>query len=289
MRIVVFVAATAILVAVPRARLYGQSAMAQVRLALPTSRAAQQTTGAAGAAPGASNPVTLSAVGSTEGDQQQPAVGTRNPYVGAQAGYVFGEGDFASNLVANGSVVYNVLEINGKTKAGKGYGFFLPVRGNISSLVAASDQDARDKAGQKLISGAQGMRVAVEPYIALPAARFLQPALMASIGWKLNSVKDANDTTRYLSLGRFSAGAELAIGPADGSRNPIVLSVSPVYSVFATRDYQKVNGLKRSIMSGEFTVVVPLGTSVGLLTEAVFARQTTPAWRTGVILTAASK
>lgn len=286
MRVLVLGVMVAAVASIPVVQARGQSAMAQVRLALPTTTA-QQSTSPAGVAPGSSNPVTLSAVGSD--DKAQPVVGARNPYVGAQVGYVFGDGTFASNLVANGSVVYNVLEVTGAKGSGRGIGFFLPVRGNVSSLVAASDDDGRSKAAQQLISSAQGMRVAVEPYLSLPGTRFLRPALFAAVGWKLNAVKDANDTTRYLSLGRFSGGGEIAIGPADGSKNPIVISLSPVYSVFSTRDYQKVQGLTRSITSGELTVVVPLGTSVGLLTEAVVARNALPSWRTGVILTAASK
>lgn len=265
-----------------------QSAVAQVRLALPTTTHSNARV-PEGGAPGASNPVTLTAAGGGDSANASIASIARNPYVGAQAGYVFGGGDFASNLVANGSVVYQVLQTAHTTSSGKTVSFLLPVRGNVSALVGAKDATDRNKKIQDLVSGAQGMRVSVEPYLALPNAGYLQTGFFGTAGWKLNAVKDAKDSTHYLALGRFSVGFEASLGPPDGSKNPIVIDLAPVYSTFASRDYLGIDGLQKSVWSGELSVIVPFGTSVGLLTEAVVAQRALPVWRTGVILTAASK
>jgi len=258
--------------------LSAQSAIAQVRLATPALPKGKEY-----AAAGVSDPISLTPKADESG-KETPA---RNPYVGAQAGYVFGGGDFASNVIANGSMLYQVLQAS-TISHGKKLSFFLPVRGNVSSLVAAKDSAGRAKAAQSIVSGAQGLRVAVEPYLALPSVGFLTTGLFASAGWKMNTVKDKNDTTRYLALGRLALGLEAVLGPQDGSKSPIVVDVSPVYSAFAGRDFQSVSGLQKSVWSGEFTVVIPVAASMGFLTEAVVAQRALPVWRLGLIMSATS-
>jgi hypothetical protein len=285
MRATRFVVPTLLGVLLVCRRAGGQTAMAQVRLAIPPATA--PAANPLGSPATTMNPVTLTAMGT--GDTTSATSGSRNPYVGAQAGYVFGGGDFASNLIANGSVVYQVLQASGKTSKGRDWSFFLPIRGNVSSLVASKDSAARNKQIQSLVSGAQGIRVAIEPYLTLPSVGFLSSALFASAGWKLNAVKDSADTTHYLALGRFAVGLESIIGPKDGSKNPILIDLSPVYSTFAGRDYRAVKGLEKAIWSGEMTIIVPIGASTGLLTEAIVSQRSFPVWRTGIILTAASK
>ena len=262
-----------------------QSAMAQMRLAAPRSTAAPAS--ASTADPGFVGLTTFSA--SATGDTAAAPQSSHNPYVGAQAGYVFGGGEFASNLVANGSVVYDVLHTPRSPGDDTTSHFSLSIRGNVSSLVAAKDGADRDKQAQSLISGAQGIRISVEPFLALPSVGFLKPGMFASAGWKLNAVKDATDSTRYLALGRFALGIEGVFGPKDESRSPIVIDISPVYSTFAGRDYRSIAGLEKSIWSGELTVVLPVGASTGFLTEAIIAQHALPVWRTGLVLSAASK
>lgn len=228
--------------------------------------------------------------GGTVTTPTQPIAGTtpgRNPYVGAQLGYSFNNtGDFASNLVASGSVLYTVIAADPKSSSSTK--FFLPIRANFSALNAV-DSASRSKQVQQLLSSAQGLRVGVEPYLTLSDwGPFIHPVLFGSAGWKINAVKDKSDTTRYVTLGRLSGGLELGIGPSDGSKLPITLDLAPVYSIFADRTYRSVFGANfpKSVWSTEVTIVLPVAANMGVLSEAISGQHTLPVWRVGLVLMA---
>lgn len=218
-----------------------------------------------------------------------PLVPTRSPYVGAQVGYAFGStGNFASNLVAAGSVLYTV--VGADTKSTSRFKFFLPVRGNIAALASSSDTAQKNKI-QQLLTSTDGLRIGVEPYVTLGSiGPYMQATLVTSAGWKLNAIKDKNDTTRYLALGRLSAGFEIGVGASDGSKLPITIDANAVYSSFTDASYKPVLGsdYPKSSWSGEYTIVIPVASDMAVLTEAISAQRTTPIWRIGLILVASS-
>ena len=271
----------------------GQSAAATIQLTRPSAPPVTRTTVVRDTRAGdvvefMMRPLTAAADTASEPDTPEQ-VSSSNPYVGAQAAYVFGGGRFASNLVANGSVAYKVLSKSIVDSAKhERFRFFVPVRGNMASLIAAKDDTSREKKAQSLISEAQGLRVSVEPTLDLPPLEFLRSSIVTSVGWKLNAVKADDDSTVYLALGRLSAGLSFAIGPtAKGTTTmPIVVELVPTFSSFATRDYQRVTGLEKSFWSGDLTVIVPVGSGMGFLTEATVAQRALPTWRTGLVLTA---
>jgi hypothetical protein len=220
-------------------------------------------------------------------DDQAPPPATasarRNPYVGAQVGYRFGDGgDFANNLIAAGSLMYDVIQPMQDSK--KSFEFALPVRGNIGPLIA-QEEDSREEKLNEIVTSTQGIRIGIEPYLRLGTAKYLHPVLFGSAGWKLNAAKDsASNETNYLALGRFSLGFELGIGDSGDGRLPMTISVSPVYSVFANDPPLNVVPTgKKSVASYEFTAVVPIATSAALLTEAIAVRDAKPVWRIGLV------
>ena len=216
----------------------------------------------------------------------------RNPYVGAQIGYAFGNGEFASNLVTAGTFLYE-LDI-GQNDTTPTFGF--PVRGNIGPILTAgldktddAAKEARDKAIQDLVISAQGIRVGIEPWWRIAGnddKAIFQATLFASAGWKLNAVKDANDTTRYLAAGRVSGGIDFGLGRRNGGRLPIIITMAPVYSVFANDDFKKIEGLRKQYASGELTIVIPVAANAALLTEGIVASRRSPVWRIGLMAVA---
>jgi hypothetical protein len=225
---------------------------------------------------------------------QAKAAASRNPYVGAQIGYAFGDGEFASNLVTSGSFLYEI-DVGQSDAGAPVYGF--PIRGNIGPILAAgldntedAAKEAREKAIQDLVVSAQGIRIAMEPWRQIYGGddKFFRSTIFASLGWKLNAVKDPTDTTRYLAAGRVSGGIDLGVGRTKDGRLPILVTLSPVYSVFANQDYKKIEGLKKQYASGELTIVVPVASNVALLTEGIVASGRSPIWRIGLLTVAAS-
>jgi hypothetical protein len=212
-----------------------------------------------------------------------PTAARRHPYVGAQVGYAFGDGDFASNAVASGTLMYSVIA--SEENDAKKYRFFLPVVGNFGSLAAVLSEDDKDKLG-KLASTSGGLRIALEPYYLLPEpSPGIHPAIFASAGWVLRTAKDTGDTTRYLPQGRLVAGLSIGLGPKNGAAHPIVLELAGVHSAYANREFKKVLGPNAKSTQGSFlaTLIVPVAQNTGFLTEVVSLRDSRPVWRMGFI------
>jgi hypothetical protein len=229
--------------------------------------------------------------------EQEQVAAARNPYVTAQVGYMFGDGTFASNMITAGGFLYDIDV--GQNDDGRTTKFGLPVRGNLAPILAAgldktgdTEKAARDKAIQDLLVSAQGIRVALEPWVQIAGAKDdskFRSTLYASAGWKLNAVKDPTDTTRYLPAGRMAAGLDFGVGRTKDGRLPLLITLSPVYSVYATGDYKKVPGLKKAYASGELTIVVPVASNAALMTETIVAAGRSPVWHVGLLTVAASQ
>jgi hypothetical protein len=224
--------------------------------------------------------------------EESGGAGNRNPYVGAQVGYLFGGGSFASNVIANGAVAYTVIDDSTQVGASKGWrAFVLPVRGNFTSLSPQAKADETKKKLDELASSASGIRVSIDPELWMPPwSKYVRAGLVGSAGWKLNAVKDTADTTHHIAQGRLSGGGQLSIGPRDGSRLPVILTASYVYTAYADRTYLTVvPGAEKKRKAGEFTIVIPVATSTGLLTELIAEKKQLPAWRMGFVYAAQSK
>lgn len=212
------------------------------------------------------------------------AAATRSFYLGTQVGYSFTEnGDFASGLVASGSVLYSVIHDSSEDQSK--VRFFLPVRGNLSSLNVPLDDETKSKLNA-LVASPGGLQVAVEPYVLLPkVATHLHPQLFASAGWRLSSAKDANDTTRYLPQGRVVLGSALGIGPSEAGAYPLWLEIAGSWTKFASDSYKQLLGSTASASAKAITgtIIAPVAQNAALLTEVFATKGERPVWRVGLV------
>jgi hypothetical protein len=220
-----------------------------------------------------------------------PVTAVRHPYVGAQLGYAFSDGDFASNAVTTGTIMYPVIGADPNGDGSKSGRFYLPVVGNFGNL-AGSESDEDKKKLANLVGSPGGLRIALEPYLVLSdESDPLQFSVFAHAGWALRTSKDANDTLRYLPQGRYAAGVSFSLGPRDGETRPVVAELSWVGTSFANREYRKVLGANADASNSAFlaTIIVPTSTTSGFLTEVVATRGSLPTWRLGLVLISSSK
>lgn len=284
-RIVIAAAAISVVFGGIPGSVHGQSAAAAVNVGSKRTLTGTRPNGSAALFSAADSGGTV--LGDTSKPKAvKPTVPTRNPYVGAQFGYSLnGSGGPSGNLIAAGSVMYSVIAPDAKNAAKDR--FFLPIRGNLAGLT--SDSTASSKKVQQLLSSVQGIRIAAEPYLLIGGDdSYFHPALFGSAGWKINSGKDKTDTTRYMTAGQASFGGELGLGPSDGSKLPVTIDLAYMFTAFADRNYRAVLGsdFPKSVHSGVLTMVLPVMSNTGVLSELTFGQRTLPSWRIGAVFIA---
>ena len=210
-----------------------------------------------------------------------------NPWVGAQIGYKIGESDdFSDHLLVSGRFLWEIPFEGAKN-------FHLPVMGNLAQLKndiskKLTVDTVKAKIEQALLS-TQGIQVGLYPYYIIHNETNFSLTLHGVLSWKVNGFKDDSNGTTYMHQGKFSLGAEIALGATKGGRNQLVVSVAPTIAFFNKNDYNAVFGKeKSSLFSTEITGVVPLGEGLGLLVESILAQESYSVFRVGIILAAST-
>lgn len=230
----------------------------------------------------------------SQGAAKVPAA-TGNPWVaGAQIGYKFaGKGDFADNVFAAGTVIYNL-----QLDPTESHGWNIPIFSNVASLAADASgktaQDSLQNSANAMLNSAQGILLKLAPYRTFHDATNTRLRLLTSVGGKINSLaaKDTAAGKETLLQGRVGAGFEMEIGmkaDEDGNR-PIVLSGSLLQSFFSATSYEKVFGERKSELTVmELSAIVPVQKGTGMVIEAALAQGLPPALRIGLLVARSEK
>ena len=207
-------------------------------------------------------------------------------WVGATVAYNFAtSGPAADKLGVAARVTLNTWRPTGKL----GRWFAVPIVGNVAKPSSGDDgADAIKLKAQELLTSSEGIYVGVAPYFerSLNSAGTYTLRLVAAALARTNALKDRSaDTTFYLTHGRYSVGAFLALGGFDVGTG--VLSVEFATVRVDPDKYELAFGeRKRTLQSVETVLIVPIADNVGILGQAVLD-QTAPrenAWRLGVVL-----
>jgi hypothetical protein len=243
---------------------------------------------------------TLSSTGSTQqvtGDlrSEQGLLAGNNPWL--LAGEVSlkplaGDGAFSEQWLLSSTKLVYQIPLEGTILGGAQF----PVMANFADLVAnlgtGTKADSLNAAAQALATGADGLNVGVFPYWPLARAEAnLRTTLFAGVAAKLNSYPlGEEEGTQSLLAGRFSGGIEFALGQLTGGSKPLTITLAGVLSKFSATAYEKIFDERRSsLMSAEFTAILPLRTGAGVLFEGVGIESRRPAFRLGMVLAGGGK
>jgi len=235
----------------------------------------------------AQSPMASYALATPGGMSPQPkGAAANNPWLlGTQVAYkLAGEGDVSQNLLVSGRLIYEI-PLNPKGSSG----YHLPVMGNVATLVGdavggGTAQDSLDRATQALLSTGAGLNLGLYPYRVFHSSANLLGTVFGSAVAKVNTLADGAGTRHTLFMGRFSVGAEYAVGDSTKGHH-MTFSLSGVVSVFSRARYQEIFGRNRSVLpSVESTLVLPVKDNVGALLEGVVAPDHVPTGRIGLIV-----
>lgn len=214
----------------------------------------------------------------------------KNPWVGAQVGYLFGDSEeFADNLLVSGRILYDI-DLNSEK-------FELPVVGNISSIIKSKvgfeEGDGKEKLDsevKELMTSNQGLHIGLYPYYRIKTGETFSLIAHGVAGWKLNGLQDTvNNKVTYLNQGRFSAGLEFGIGRSTADKIPLTISITPTVAIFDKNEYREVFGVAKSYTGTlELTCVVPLKKGIGVMFEDIvpLSKGVSNVFRVGIIFTA---
>lgn len=226
-------------------------------------------------------------------------VAVNNPWFGSQLAYTIGgTNDLSDNFLVAAAFIYDPL--GGETDdKGDPDRFHLPVVANFSPLgdAESADDPTADELKDKLLqmlNSPTGVSVGVYPYyVAVSTPKNdakVRVTIHGAAGLKLNNLKAPDGENVLFEQARLSAGAELAVGRFADGRDPLTISLAPVFTAVSADDRARVFGERKTLLTSfEATVVFPLGRGFGVLAEGVFGQNDARGLRVGLLAARAVK
>jgi hypothetical protein len=222
----------------------------------------------------------------TTNEVKAESASAANAWMGAQLGYKFGDssGELGDNLLVSASVTYDIPLADRK--------FHLPVISNFADLIAdssaATEGEKKEDKLKELAFATSGIRVGLYPYREICSLKKKDFSFIVhgEGSWKYNGFKeDATEEVNYLSQFRVAAGFEMSIGVIASDSKPLTVSVTPVRTMFDSKDYEKIfSEDKGHLTTVEIVAVVPVSRRTGVLFEYIVGDVRT--FRAGVIVAA---
>jgi hypothetical protein len=206
-------------------------------------------------------------------------MGPRNWASGIQAYFDLSGGSFADIFRASALGLLEVFEISKE--------FNIYFMGNISNVVdntEATDLEAKIKEIQQ---NSQGINLAFYPhYYKEFNSKVLQTlTIYFPLGWKLNALKDQNDTYQYLHQFNGMIGIEFGLLQGKFSKKFMTISFEGKLSKFSKKKYESIFGeQKSSMISFEITGLVPILNGCGILANYSNSKQTDSTFSLGIVI-----
>lgn len=203
-------------------------------------------------------------------------------WFGGQATYqLSSRSEFADNITPTARGFWEIAKFSVKKKE-----IVLPSVFNIGMLRSIStdyenNQDEIDANLREIANSSQGIFIGLNPYCTIfKKNKGFSITLHALTSAKINAFKPDTSTINYLLQGRFSLGTDITIGES----YPLTLSFAPVYSVFDSKEYEKIFGDDKSdMLSFESSIIIPIGAGIGAVLDFNYGKNIDFAWGFGII------